>query len=73
MHFTQNKGAYDADQVNIREQCLSYWELPNIERSNTIERFNRPFTMSLNKLTSGVIFLFFFLFEYLYIIFTFNV
>jgi hypothetical protein len=31
--FSKNKGAFDTEQANLRENCLKYWEIPDKPRN----------------------------------------
>uniref|UniRef100_A0A915E4K1 Cap-specific mRNA (nucleoside-2'-O-)-methyltransferase 1 n=1 Tax=Ditylenchus dipsaci TaxID=166011 RepID=A0A915E4K1_9BILA len=48
--YAQNKGSYDSDQGRIREDCLSYWELPNIDRTMDNSSNKCPANITLRRL-----------------------
>ncbi|KAI6244078.1 Cap-specific mRNA (nucleoside-2'-O-)-methyltransferase 1 [Aphelenchoides fujianensis] len=48
--FAKNKGVFDSDQVDLREQCLEYWEVPDGQRSKNNDEWGKPGIMMMRSL-----------------------
>ncbi|KAI6173305.1 Cap-specific mRNA (nucleoside-2'-O-)-methyltransferase 1 [Aphelenchoides besseyi] len=49
--FTRNKGIFDHDQMDLREKCLEYWEVPDAQRNkNDVEDRGKPGNLALRSI-----------------------
>ncbi|KAI6191511.1 Cap-specific mRNA (nucleoside-2'-O-)-methyltransferase 1 [Aphelenchoides bicaudatus] len=46
--FSRNKGAFDSEQANLRENCLKYWEVP--DKPRTKEFSAQPAQLALKSM-----------------------
>ncbi|KAI6205570.1 hypothetical protein M3Y94_00807300 [Aphelenchoides besseyi] len=49
--FTRNKGIFDQDQMDLREKCLEYWEVPDRQRNKQdAEERGKPGNLALRSI-----------------------